>query len=189
VKCFIAGATGVLGRRVVAGLTARGTEVVGLACTRAAGSVIRSLGGRPAHVDLFDAAGLAQAMRGADVVIHAATAIPPGFRARFRTAWEENGRIRGEGTRVLATATATAGGPLYLQQNAPRPPRISGRLARLLLGPHVLESLTTSMSTCNAKIRRELGWTPCFPSCREGIAHMVGVWRREKATSSALVAP
>jgi nucleoside-diphosphate-sugar epimerase len=308
VKVFIAGATGVLGRGLVARLAARGAEVAGLARTPSAGSLIRSLDGQPVHVDLFDTAALARAIEGADVVIHAATAIPPGIRARFRRAWSENDRIRREGTRALVKAAAAAGARFYLQQSvawvvkspggsrpydedvtpdapalvqsavdgehiaqeigdrrglrvgvlragvfygpdasramaavirkgwmpipgegdslvapihvadmvsavvavaearaagiwhvvddervtlagllrhlahalgAPVPPRVPVWRARLLLGGHVLESLTTSANTCNAKIRRELGWTPAFPTYRKGIADLVSVWRRE----------
>jgi nucleoside-diphosphate-sugar epimerase len=318
VKFFIAGATGVLGRGLVGRLAARGGKVAGLARTPSAGSLIRSLGGQPVHVDLYDTAALARAIEGADVVIHAATAIPPGIRARFRRAWSENDRIRREGTRALVKAAAAAGARLYLQQSvawvvkssdgsraydenvtpeapalvqsavdgehiareigdrrglrvgvlragafygpaasramaavirkgwmpipgngdslvapiheedmvsavvaaaeagaagiwhvvddervtlagllrhlarvlgAPQPPQIPTWRARLLLGGHVLESLTTSANTSNAKIRRELGWTPAFPTYRDGIADMVAAWQRQGAPArSARVA-
>ena len=115
-RCFIAGATGVLGRRLVRGMAASGFEVVGIARTPSADGLIRSLGGRPSRVSLFDERGLATAMEGADVVIHAATSIPSGSAARFRFRWNENDRIRREGTRALATAAAAAGVRHLLQQ-------------------------------------------------------------------------
>ncbi|MFW6202387.1 MAG: NAD(P)H-binding protein, partial [Gemmatimonadota bacterium] len=98
-KIFIAGATGVLGRRLVAGFSRRGHDVVGLVRSDAKAELVRELGGDPVRADLFDADGLARAAAGADVVIHAATAIPVGFGARRREAWATNDRIRTEGTR------------------------------------------------------------------------------------------
>jgi nucleoside-diphosphate-sugar epimerase len=46
-----------------------------------------------------------------------------------------------------------------------------------VLGPFAYESLTTSMLTSNARIRRELGWAPEVASIRTGIPAMVREWR------------
>lgn len=307
-RVFIAGATGVLGRRLVTRLTSRGVEVVGLARSPANEASIRSMGGTASRADLFDERAMAHAIEGADIVVHAVTAIPEGFRARFRRAWQVNDRLRREGTRALVTAASLAGARQYLQQSvawvvrsaspsafydeevlpdppalvrsavegeeiareigsrdglsvgilrggvfygpeatrsmmdliqkgwmpipgegaalkapihvddmagaflaaadagiggiwnvvddepvtlsrllrhlaavmgAPEPRRIPPWCARLLVGRDTFESLTTPMNTSNAKLRRELGWTPSFPTYREGIEHTVAVWRRE----------
>jgi nucleoside-diphosphate-sugar epimerase len=115
-RIFIAGATGVLGRRVVQQARARGHEVIGLARDAEGEQVIRSRGGEARQADLFDPEALARAAGGAEVLIHAATAIP----AKTRTSpadWALNDRIRCDGTRALAGAAALVGAKLYLQQS------------------------------------------------------------------------
>ncbi len=62
---------------------------------------------------------------------------------------------------------------------APPPRHVPLWLARLLAGKHVVESLTTPMNTTNARIRRDLGWAPRYPSVREGLEATAEVWRRE----------
>lgn len=310
-RIFIAGATGVLGRRMVAELAGRGHEVVGMARDDEKAALVRRLGGVPARASLFDADALARAAEGAEVVVHAATAIPEAMEARSPKAWEANDRIRREGTRALTEAAARIGARRYLQQSvawvvrtppggpfydertsadpspllrsavegeeiamaagarhgfeaavlrgglfygadtshsrmmtrlllrrrlpvlgrgdflsapvhaddvaraftlaveapsaagtwhvvddepvtaaalfrhwaaalgAPEPRRLPLWIARLLLGKDVVESMTVSMNTSNAKIRRELGWAPRYPTYREGIAQMVAAWREE----------
>lgn len=56
------------------------------------------------------------------------------------------------------------------------PRRVPRWVARLALGRHVLEAMTTSPRTSNQKARAELGWAPVFPSYREGIRHMIRTW-------------
>jgi len=60
VRVFIAGSTGVLGRRLIPRLRARGHEVLGLARTPENEATIRNLGGEPRHADLFEAESLAR---------------------------------------------------------------------------------------------------------------------------------
>ena len=123
-KVFVAGATGVLGRGIVRQLRARGHAVLGLARSDEGERVVRSLGGLARRADLFDADSLARAADGAEVVIHAATAIP----AKQRPApadWALNDRIRSEGTRALCDAAARIGARLFLLQSivwVARPP-------------------------------------------------------------------
>src|SRR5213595_491493 len=99
-RVFVAGATGVLGRRVVRQLVARGHVAVGLTRSESGDATVRSLGGEPRRADLFDADALARAAEGCSVVIHAATAIPTKVRTRPKD-WDMNDRIRREGTRAL----------------------------------------------------------------------------------------
>jgi nucleoside-diphosphate-sugar epimerase len=115
VRVFVAGATGVLGRRIVRQLLARGHLAVGLARTDAAERTIRSLGAEPRRADLFDEESLTKAAEGCSVVIHAATAIPTKVRTGPRD-WVLNDRIRREGTRCLAAAAGRVGAGAYLQQ-------------------------------------------------------------------------
>ena len=51
---------------------------------------------------------------------------------------------------------------------APRPMRVPGGLLRIM--PYAHAFLTMTMRVSNAKAIRELGWTPRYPSYRDGIA-------------------
>ena len=115
-KVFIAGATGVLGRRLIRQLRERGHAVTGLARNASNEETIRSLGGEPRAGDLFDANSLARAAEGAEVVIHAATAIPVSSRPAVAD-WKMNDRIRVDGARALAEATARAGANMLVVQS------------------------------------------------------------------------
>src|SRR5207302_976614 len=53
-RVFVAGATGVLGRRIVRQLVARGHVAVGLTRSESGDATVRSLGGEPRRADLFD---------------------------------------------------------------------------------------------------------------------------------------
>ncbi len=305
-RVFIAGATGVLGRGLIRQFREQGHEVVGLVRRPEGERLIRSLGGDPRRADLFDAAALARAAEGAEVVIHAATSIPLRTRPRPED-WASNDRIRREGTRALTMAAARVGAKLYLQQSitwvarppdgsafdegspphpdavtqsaldgegiaakagqrsgltigilrcgwfygpdtahtrmlaeglqrrrlpivgtgeaiwaclhtedaagafvaaavsgegglwhvvddrpvmardflagfarrlgAPPPRRVPVWLARLVAGRYAVRFLTSSTRTSNARIRRDLGWSPRFPSYEEGLDQVVATWR------------
>ncbi|MFQ6027108.1 MAG: NAD-dependent epimerase/dehydratase family protein [Dehalococcoidia bacterium] len=113
---FIAGATGVLGRRLVQQYSSRGHQVVGLVRSEDGEQLVRSLGGTGRYADLFDSQALAQAAEGSDLIIHAATAIPVKARTGMRD-WQLNDRIRREGTQALVTAAAQVKAKAYLQQS------------------------------------------------------------------------
>lgn len=52
-----------------------------------------------------------------------------------------------------------------------RPPlRVPGWLLRPVLGAVALNGLTAQRGAANAKVRRELGWTPAYASWRDGFA-------------------
>ena len=115
-RVAIAGATGVLGRRMVRQFLERGHGVVGLARDEKGLETIRRLGGEAVVGDIFDAGSLAAAFGRADVVIHAATSIPVNVSGS-RAAWELNDRLRREGTRALVEAAARVGAKTYVQQS------------------------------------------------------------------------
>jgi nucleoside-diphosphate-sugar epimerase len=111
-RVFLAGATGVIGRRLARLLRAAGHEVTGTTRTLAKADGLRGLGVTPVVVDVFDATGLAQAVAAArpDIVIHQLTDLPsapgsPGYAA----ALELNRRLRIEGTANLMQAARAAG--------------------------------------------------------------------------------
>lgn len=116
-KVFVAGATGVLGHRTVARLVAAGADVTGLARSSEGACRIDGLGARAAQVSLFDREQLAAVVAGHDVVVNLATSIPTGERAGSPEAWQENHRIRREGSRNLVDAALAAGASKYLQES------------------------------------------------------------------------
>jgi nucleoside-diphosphate-sugar epimerase len=123
-KVFLAGATGVLGRRLILQFRGKGYGVAALARNDRGAMVIRALGGEPRPGDLFDADSLARAAEGAEIVIHAATSIPRTERPAPQD-WAMNDRIRREGNRALTACAARIGARLYLQQSivwVARPP-------------------------------------------------------------------
>jgi nucleoside-diphosphate-sugar epimerase len=123
-KVFIQGATGVLGRRLVRDFTAAGHEVVGLARDEKGKKAVRAAGGTPAKADAFDASSLAEAAKGAEVVVRAATAIPHSSRPKLAEFAATN-KLRTEGAKALLSAAARTGAKVYLQESivwVARPP-------------------------------------------------------------------
>jgi nucleoside-diphosphate-sugar epimerase len=111
-RVFLAGASGVVGRRLAVLLRDAKHEVAGTTRTPAKVRMLRALGVEPMVVDIFDADALAQAVATArpDVVIHQLTDLPsaPGTPG-YPTAQEANRRLRIEGTRNLIRAAKMAG--------------------------------------------------------------------------------
>jgi nucleoside-diphosphate-sugar epimerase len=111
-QVFVAGGSGVLGRRVIPGLIARGHTVVGTTRDPARSAHIEAAGGVAVVVDAFDGDALRSAVVGAhpEVVVHLLTdlAAPPGVAlddARLLA----NARLREVGTANLLEAAAAAG--------------------------------------------------------------------------------
>jgi nucleoside-diphosphate-sugar epimerase len=111
-RIFLAGATGVVGRRLALLLRDAKHDVTGTTRDPAKAIRLQTLGIKPIVVDAFDADALARAVVSAqpDVVIHQLTDLPnapgtPGYAA----GQEANRRLRIEGTRNLMRAAAMAG--------------------------------------------------------------------------------
>jgi nucleoside-diphosphate-sugar epimerase len=108
---FLAGASGVVGRRLAPLLLAEGWRVVGSTRSADKAAALRNLGVDAAIVDAFDApalVALVEAMR-PDVVVHQLTDLPPGLDPKRMTeALARNARIRDEGTRNLVAAAVRA---------------------------------------------------------------------------------
>ena len=115
-RIVIAGATGVLGRRMVKMFLERGHLVVGLARTDAAKATVESLRARGVIASVFDADEIANKIGQADVVIHAATSIPVKVKTKSED-WALNDRLRREGTMALASAAEKLGAKSYVQQS------------------------------------------------------------------------
>jgi nucleoside-diphosphate-sugar epimerase len=109
-RIFIAGASGTLGRRLVAQLVARGHHVTGT--TRSRADALRALGAEPVVVDPLDADALREAVVRAepDVVVHQLTALASlGMTRNFDKAFAVTNRLRTEGTDNLIAAARAAG--------------------------------------------------------------------------------
>ena len=121
-KIFITGATGVIGRRVVPLLLAKGHEVtVG---TRPEGRRPATPGVRTVPTDLFDPATLGPALRGHDALINLATHMPSSsFKMLLVRAWRANDWVRRDGSRNLVQAALESGvGRLVQESFAPAYP-------------------------------------------------------------------
>ncbi|MCA1825405.1 MAG: NAD-dependent epimerase/dehydratase family protein [Myxococcales bacterium] len=105
---FVAGASGVLGRRLIGLLAGRGHDVRGLARSAGGEERVRRAGGTPVAADLFDGESLARAADGCEVLIHAATSIPQKKRVSLAD-FAANDRIRREGTRALLDCARAVG--------------------------------------------------------------------------------
>ena len=108
-RIFIAGASGVIGARLIPLLAADGHVVA--AMTRSAGKadLLRELGALPVVCDVFDADALPKALTafGPEVVFHQLTDLPDDAADTARYS-DRNDRMRSEGTRNLLAAAAAA---------------------------------------------------------------------------------
>lgn len=108
-RIFVAGATGVIGVRLVPLLVAGGHTVAGMTRSPGKAGLLRELGAEPVVCDVFDLAALTRAVAafGPEVVFHQLTDLPDTAADRGRFS-DRNDRIRGEGTRNLLAAAAEA---------------------------------------------------------------------------------
>jgi nucleoside-diphosphate-sugar epimerase len=129
-RVFLAGATGVIGRRLVPLLRAGGHEVTAMIRSPEKASELRAMGADAAIADALDADAVLAAVREArpDAVIHQLTSLPRRINPRkIERDFVINDRLRGEGTRNLVRAAQAAGATRILAQSiafayAPGPP-------------------------------------------------------------------
>jgi 2-alkyl-3-oxoalkanoate reductase len=124
VRVFVAGATGVIGTRLVPQLVAAGHEVIGMTRSEAKSDVVRALGARPVVVaDALDpeAVGRAVAESEPEVIVHQLTALAAEPRLRDmrnpdRFAAPTN-RLRTEGIDILLAAGRAVGIRRFIAQS------------------------------------------------------------------------
>jgi nucleoside-diphosphate-sugar epimerase len=106
VKVFVAGASGAVGRPLIAQLVAAGHETTGITRSPERADAIRAAGAEAVVCDVFDAAALAAAVADAapDVVVHQLTSLPHRLKMRDPHLYDANNRVRREGTRNLVAA-------------------------------------------------------------------------------------
>jgi nucleoside-diphosphate-sugar epimerase len=119
-RVFVAGATGVIGRRLVPMLLADGHQVTGMSRSPNKVQALRAIGAEPVVADALDAQAVSAAVREArpDAVIHQLTSLPPRIDPRkIARDFATNDRLRSEGTRILVDAAQAAGATRLLAQS------------------------------------------------------------------------
>lgn len=123
-RIFLAGATGVLGKRILPLLLQDGHTVAGMTRSPSKAGDLRSLGAVPVICDVFDSEALTAAVSAfaPNAVMHQLTDLPD-HRDQLSEFGRRNDRIRTEGTRNLLAAARAAGAEHVVAQSiAWRPP-------------------------------------------------------------------
>jgi len=129
-RVFLAGATGVIGRRLVPMLVADGHQVTGMTRSPEKVESLRAAGAEPVVADALDGAAVSAAVREAqpEAIIHQLTSLPQRIDPRrIERDFALNDRLRSEGTRLLVEAAHAAGARRIVAQSiafayAPGPP-------------------------------------------------------------------
>jgi nucleoside-diphosphate-sugar epimerase len=132
-KVFVAGATGALGKPLVARLVENGHEVTGMTRTGSKQDLLRSLGARPVVADALDPDAVARAVAEAepDVIAHELTAIVTFNPRRMERDFAATNRLRTEGTdHLLAAGRAVAVKRFVAQSFAPWPYARTGGMVK-----------------------------------------------------------
>ena len=119
-RIFLAGAAGVVGRRLVPLLLKAGHHVVGTTRSPGKAAELQAAGVEPVVLDIFDNALLTRAVSDArpDIVIHQLTDLPPGLNpSQMADGAKRNARMRSEGTQSLISATLASGAHRIIAQS------------------------------------------------------------------------
>jgi len=179
VKIFVAGATGVIGRRLVPLLVEGGHDVVGMSRSSERAKSLDDDGARGVVADVFDVERLRRLLADErpEIVIHELTDIPhelePGHTVEQFAA---NRRIRIEGTRNLVEAARAAGARRVVAQSyahvyAPRGSWVKAEWEALDLGPDVPDSRQLNVLAVR-ELERSVLQTPGI----EGVALRYGTF-------------
>jgi len=119
-RVFVAGASGILGRRLVPQLIDAGHEVVGTHTTPARADLVRALGARPVVLDLLDAQAVRRAVLECEpeAIIHEATALANAkFGRSLDNAFAGTNALRTRGTDALLAAAWEVGVHRFVAQS------------------------------------------------------------------------
>ena len=119
-RVFLAGATGVIGRRLLPRLLEAGHDVTAMTRREDRAAALREAGAMPAVCDVLDAEGVRAAVAAAqpEVVVHELTDLPQALDPRkMEKQLAANDRIRTEGTRNLVAAAVAAGASRMVAQS------------------------------------------------------------------------
>ena len=139
-RVFLAGATGVIGRRLVPLLVAAGHEVGGTTRSPERCAPLRESGASPVVCDVFDANALREAVVSfsPDLVLHELTDLPDD--ASLIGDGTANARIRREGTGNLLAAARAAGAARFVAQSVAWALEGEGGAAKAALERSVLDA-------------------------------------------------
>lgn len=117
-RVFLAGASGVVGIRLLPLLVGQGHVVAAMTRSPEKGEQLRRLGGEPIVCDVFDADRLTDAVARfrPEAVLHQLTDLPDSVDALDEYG-ARNDRIRSEGTRNLVSAAQAAGAGRFVAQS------------------------------------------------------------------------
>jgi nucleoside-diphosphate-sugar epimerase len=119
-RILVAGATGVIGRRLVPRLVERGYEVFGTTRSADRAQDLERAGATPVVFDVYDRAGVARVLAATRprVVIHQLTDLSGGFTPdRYADTLARNTRLRTEGTKNLVDAARAAAAVRLIAQS------------------------------------------------------------------------
>ncbi|HVT00177.1 MAG TPA: NAD-dependent epimerase/dehydratase family protein [Solirubrobacterales bacterium] len=117
-RIFLAGASGVIGRRLTPLLVGAGHEVTGTTRSAEKAELVRGLGAESVVIDVYDAEALRRAVVdfAPELVMHQLTDLPDDA-AEIPARAAGNARIRDEGTANLIAAVRAAGAARFLAQS------------------------------------------------------------------------
>jgi nucleoside-diphosphate-sugar epimerase len=199
-KIFVAGATGVLGRRLVPLLVANGHRVVGATHTPSKAEVLRAAGATPVVLDALDREAVIDAVGRAEpeVVVHELTALASftDFR-KLEESFAATNRLRTEGTdhllegmrqlgvrRIVAQSYAGAGfyartdGPVKTEDD-PFDPDPPAGLRRTVEAIRYLERAVLETEGVQGTVLRYGGFYGPGTSLGEGGVYLKAVRRRQ----------
>jgi nucleoside-diphosphate-sugar epimerase len=118
-RVFVAGATGAIGKQLVARLVAAGHEVVGMTRSESKRALLRELGAEPVVADALDPDQVAEAVARArpEVIVHQLTAIGSLDPRHFDRDFALTNRLRTEGTDYLLSAGQAVGARRFVAQS------------------------------------------------------------------------
>jgi len=121
-RVFLAGASGVIGRRLVPLLAAAGHNVAAMTRTQAKAEQLHGLGADPVVCDVFDLDALCETVVSfrPEAILHELTDLPDD-PARIPELAGANARMRRQGTRNLLAAANAAGAARFVAQSVAWP--------------------------------------------------------------------
>lgn len=186
-KVFVAGATGVLGRRLVAAFADRGHDVVGLVRDDAALEPCMLRGGWFYAPDAAPTRQLGEGLLAGRMpivgggmlgrrdarlsIVHADDAAAAYVEAAEH---ELTGRFHVVDDQPITFAHFLRTLADRLGASAPR--RVPGWLARFAVGKDTVRLLTNQMPTSADRLYAETDWEPTYPTCEDGIDAVVETW-------------
>ena len=120
-KILLAGATGAIGRPLIAQLISAGEDVVGIARSTGTANILKEAGADSIQADALDAASILNAVKHLrpDAIINQLTSLPKHYTSdEMRAAADRDRTVRTQGNANLLAAAETVGVRRYLLQSS-----------------------------------------------------------------------